>query len=111
MEPSPIPLSQALDALARLTPTDPRLMVLTREANLYTTVLREQGQRVSFSPNDLKQLFTRMLDLMLIEPILEVKPTPTDPPIDLDQLEKSIARIPGKPSPALKLSTALKAQP
>jgi len=107
----PNPLAFALNELAKLQHDDPRLSVLTREANLYTTVLREQGLRTAFSTNDLKQLFTRMLDLMQVVPYEDPATVETGHATDLDQLEASIARVEGKAppgSPAFKLPQYMK---
>src|SRR5258708_3968337 len=62
----PPSIPDAFRALAQLTVTDPRLVFMTKEINLFIEVLHHQGQRQYFSPYDLKMLIARMTDLEVI---------------------------------------------
>lgn len=96
------PLVDCLRRLQSLTPTDPALIFLTKEINLYLEVIRIHGERTYLSPMDLKILFARMTDLMAIGPVHQPKPDPKEIPIgeiDLDQMEASMKRAPGPAVP------------
>jgi len=109
----------ACRSLASLGLTDPRLVYLTKEINLYLEVLRSQGQREYLSPYDLKTLFARMTDLATISPNLrheEKAKTPIQAPgslepdlkLDLDEIANAAKRSAVIPP---KFLTSVKKEP
>jgi hypothetical protein len=103
----------ALKALSNLLMSDPTLIFLARELNLYSDVLRFHGQRTYFTPYDLKVCFARMCDLALVspteapnreEPLPPTQPQTSDPgeiqlgfPTNLDEADRATKRLPKFP--------------
>ena len=98
------PIAQAFHTIYSIPPEDTRLANLCREMNLFTNVLRVQGQRDLYSIDDLRTLFMRMCDIAAIEPY-EAAEARRDHPTDLDRLQKAIAE---KPKPGVFKLTATK---